>query len=114
MVLDTFMLSQIRHGTGTVKSGVQLIYFRDSEPTKRPALSEIITYITIGGLMTFVLQNEHLLKNFQGCEQRENGISATPKTQPISLTLSPTDYEAQEVLLKKKYGIPKLMDDANE
>ena len=108
------MLSQIRHGTGTAKSGVQLICFQDSEPTKRPALSEITTYITIGGLMTFVLQNEHLLRNFQGCEQRGNGISATQKTQPISLTLSPTDYEAQEALLKKKYGILKLMDDENE
>lgn len=108
------MLSQIRHGTGTAKSGVQLICFQDSEPTKRPALSEITTYITIGGLMTFVLQNEHLLRNFQDCEQRENGISATQETQPISLTLSPTDYEAQEALLKKKYGILKLMDDENE
>ena len=115
------MLSVIRHGLASVKSGVLSILKTASATTTLALPTGTISCTTCESSRTCDGQNEYCSNKSVGTTAPVNGSTSTPTTPAPSLTLSQIDDAVIDTIaatpiewaqrLRNKYGISKPMED---
>jgi len=109
------MSSQIPHGLVIPRLAGQRPFNQDSGLIKQEARTVIIYSIIIAISWMSARLKEYLLRSTKVIKLKENGTFFTLKMLPHSLTSRPRECEwAQEAYLRRKYGLPKMLEEEEE